>query len=85
MHGGVRGVYRLRYWLAVALAQELPNRRCVLEGKLHNSRPSTASWCVVVLEMLAPCVKWVTSERGVVLEVVRDQLLNIVLCRGVRL
>eukprot|EP00964_Phaeocystis_antarctica_P060563 scaffold36116_cov58-Phaeocystis_antarctica.AAC.7 len=58
---------------------------CVVERKLHDRPPFSASWRVIVFELLAPCVERVASEGGVVLEVVRDQPLDMVLRPGVRL
>eukprot|EP00964_Phaeocystis_antarctica_P009773 scaffold5322_cov59-Phaeocystis_antarctica.AAC.3 len=51
---------------------------CILKAKFHNRPPSTTSRRVKVLEHLAPCVERVASEGGVVLLLVRDQLLDMV-------
>eukprot|EP00964_Phaeocystis_antarctica_P161269 scaffold133292_cov94-Phaeocystis_antarctica.AAC.1 len=53
--------------------------RCVLKGELHDALPSTSSSRhVMLLEQLAPCGEREASEGGVVIELVRDQLLDIV-------
>ena len=63
----------------VALSHLLKSSRWrVLEGELRDALPPSASRRVIVFEPLAPCVKIVASEGGVVLEVVRDQLLDMV-------
>ena len=67
----------------LALSHLLKSSRWrVLERELHDGlsvRPiSTASRRIIVLERLVPCVKRVASEGGVVLEVVRDQPLDLV-------